>query len=117
MRTFSSKLNTGMLRPMDIYDIRKHNLVKLIGSQRKGSCAERWGMAPAHLSQILSDKTVKTWAMTWPAESRASKVCLGVGSTHCRQATLGSLRSKPATVNFGSRPGQADACQKRQRHP
>ena len=59
MRTFSSKLNTGMLCPMDIYDIRKHNLVKLIGSQRKGSCAERWGMAPAHLSQILSDKTAK----------------------------------------------------------
>ncbi|NBA81717.1 phage repressor protein [Pseudomonas putida] len=44
---------------MDIYQIRKHNLVKLIGSQRKGTCAERWGMAPAHLSQILSDKTVK----------------------------------------------------------
>lgn len=59
MRTFSSKLNTGMLHPMDIYQIRKHNLVKLIGSQRKGTCAERWGMAPAHLSQILSDKTVK----------------------------------------------------------
>lgn len=64
MRIFSSKLKTGMLCPMDIYDIRKHNLVKLIGSQRKGSCAERWGMAPAHLSQILSDKTAKTWAMT-----------------------------------------------------
>ncbi|WP_078479411.1 S24 family peptidase [Pseudomonas parafulva] len=44
---------------MDIYEIRKHNLVKLIGTQRKGSCAERWGMAPAHLSQILSDKTAK----------------------------------------------------------
>ncbi|POA88099.1 S24 family peptidase [Pseudomonas protegens] len=44
---------------MDIYEIRKHNLVKLIGGQRKGSCAERWGMAPAHLSQILSDKTAK----------------------------------------------------------
>ncbi|MCO7515743.1 S24 family peptidase [Pseudomonas guariconensis] len=44
---------------MDIYEIRKHNLVKLIGNQRKGSCAERWGMAPAHLSQILSDKTAK----------------------------------------------------------
>ncbi|MFV3402845.1 S24 family peptidase [Pseudomonas sp. NY15463] len=44
---------------MDIYEIRKHNLVNLIGSQRKGSCAERWGMAPAHLSQILSDKTAK----------------------------------------------------------
>jgi len=44
---------------MDIYEIRKHNLVKLIGSQRKGSCAERWAMAPAHLSQILSDKTAK----------------------------------------------------------
>lgn len=59
MRTFSTKLNTGILRAMDIYEIRKHNLVKLIGSQRKGSCAERWGMAPAHLSQILSDKTAK----------------------------------------------------------
>lgn len=59
MRTFSSELNTGILRVMDIYEIRKHNLVKLIGSQRKGSCAERWGMAPAHLSQILSDKTAK----------------------------------------------------------
>lgn len=59
MRTFSSQLNTGILRVMDIYEIRKHNLVKLIGTQRKGSCAERWGMAPAHLSQILSDKTAK----------------------------------------------------------
>lgn len=59
MRTFSSQLNTGILRVMDIYEIRKHNLVKLIGSQRKGTCAERWGMAPAHLSQILSDKTAK----------------------------------------------------------
>lgn len=59
MRTFSTKLNTGILHAMDIYEIRKHNLVKLIGSQRKGSCAERWGMAPAHLSQILSDKTAK----------------------------------------------------------
>ncbi|QXI50293.1 MULTISPECIES: S24 family peptidase [Pseudomonas] len=44
---------------MDIYEIRKHNLLKLIGNQRKGSCAERWGMAPAHLSQILSNKTAK----------------------------------------------------------
>ena len=59
MRTFSRELNTGILRAMDIYEIRKHNLVKLIGSQRKGTCAERWGMAPAHLSQILSDKTAK----------------------------------------------------------
>ncbi len=58
-RTFSSELNAGILVAMDIYEIRKHNLVKLIGSQRKGSCAERWGMAPAHLSQILSDKTAK----------------------------------------------------------
>ncbi|MBC3465025.1 S24 family peptidase [Pseudomonas sp. RW10S2] len=44
---------------MDIYEIRKHNLVKLIGSQRKGACAERWEMSAAHLSQILSDKTAK----------------------------------------------------------
>lgn len=59
MRTFSRKLNTGILRSMDIYEIRKSNLVRLIGNQRKGSCAERWGMAPAHLSQILSAKTAK----------------------------------------------------------
>ena len=59
MSTFSIELNAGMLARMDIYAIRKHNLVKLIGSQRKGACAERWGMAPAHLSQILSDKTAK----------------------------------------------------------
>lgn len=59
MRTFSSKLNTGILAGMDIYAIRKHNLITLIGNQRKGACAERWGMAPAHLSQILSDKTAK----------------------------------------------------------
>ncbi|WP_460058162.1 S24 family peptidase [Pseudomonas sp. S2_D06] len=44
---------------MDIYAIRKHNLINLLGSQKKGACAERWGMAPAHLSQILSDKTAK----------------------------------------------------------
>ncbi|QJI32726.1 S24 family peptidase [Pseudomonas sp. ADAK18] len=44
---------------MDIYAIRKQQLISLIGSQRKGACAERWGMAPAHLSQILSDKTAK----------------------------------------------------------
>lgn len=44
---------------MDIYQIRKANLIQLIGSQRKGACATRWGMAPAHLSQILSDKTEK----------------------------------------------------------
>lgn len=59
MRAFSIELNTGILRRMDIYEIRKHNLVKLIGSQRKGACAERWEMSAAHLSQILSDKTVK----------------------------------------------------------
>ncbi len=59
MGTFSKQLNAGMLARMDIYAIRKHNLVKLIGNQRKGACAERWGMAPAHLSQILSDKTAK----------------------------------------------------------
>jgi phage repressor protein C with HTH and peptisase S24 domain len=44
---------------MDIYEIRKLNLLKLIGSQKKASCAERWGMSPAHLSQILSAKTSK----------------------------------------------------------
>ncbi|CAH0647931.1 hypothetical protein PSEG_02180 [Pseudomonas sp. Nvir] len=59
MRTFSRELNTGMLRLMDIYEIRKQNLVKLIADQKKGACAERWGMAPAHLSQILSNRTAK----------------------------------------------------------
>lgn len=43
MRTFSSKLNTGMLHPMDIYQIRKHNLVKLIGSQRKAPAQSAGG--------------------------------------------------------------------------
>lgn len=59
MSTFSIELNAGILARMDIYAIRKHQLIKLIGSQKKGSCAERWNMAPAHLSQILSDKTAK----------------------------------------------------------
>ncbi|MEQ0999427.1 phage repressor protein, partial [Pseudomonas aeruginosa] len=44
---------------MDIYQIRKQNLIQLIGGQRKSACAERWEMSPAHLSQILSDKTRK----------------------------------------------------------
>lgn len=44
---------------MDIYEIRKTNLITLIGGRQKRACAERWEMAPAHLSQILSDKTAK----------------------------------------------------------
>lgn len=44
---------------MDIHEIRKTNLVRLIGDRRKGLCAEKWEMSPAHLSQILSDKTTK----------------------------------------------------------
>lgn len=59
MGTFSIELNTGILAQMDIYEIRKQQLIKLIGNQKKGACADRWGMAPAHLSQILSDKTAK----------------------------------------------------------
>ena len=59
MSTFSIELNAGILARMDIYEIRKQKLISLIGAQRKGACAERWGMAPAHLSQILSDKTAK----------------------------------------------------------
>lgn len=59
LSAFSIELNTGILACMDIYEIRKQQLVSLIGAQRKGACAERWGMAPAHLSQILSDKTAK----------------------------------------------------------
>jgi len=59
LSTFSIELNAGILARMDIYAIRKQKLISLIGTQRKGACAERWGMAPAHLSQILSDKTAK----------------------------------------------------------
>lgn len=59
MSTFSIELNTVILASMDIYAIRKQQLITLIGNQKKGACAERWGMAPAHLSQILSDKTAK----------------------------------------------------------
>lgn len=44
---------------MDIHEIRKANLLSLIGKRRKGSCAEKWEMSPAHLSQILSEKTNK----------------------------------------------------------
>lgn len=44
---------------MDIHEIRKTNLIALIGKRRKGACAEKWEMAAAHLSQILSDKTNK----------------------------------------------------------
>ncbi|MCW2272154.1 helix-turn-helix transcriptional regulator [Pseudomonas sp. JUb96] len=44
---------------MNIHDIRKTNLLRLIGVQRKATCAGRWGISPAHLSQILSQKTEK----------------------------------------------------------
>ncbi len=44
---------------MDIHEIRKINLISLIGSRRKGACAEKWEMSAAHLSQVLSDKTPK----------------------------------------------------------
>lgn len=44
---------------MDIHEIRKTNLIELIGARRKGACAEKWEMSPAHLSQILSEKTNK----------------------------------------------------------
>lgn len=59
MRTFSTELNNGNLSHMDIYEIRKANLIRLIGSQKKAACADRWEMSPAHLSQILSEKTSK----------------------------------------------------------
>lgn len=59
MGTFSIALKSGNLAGMDIYEIRKQNLVRLIGKQRKGACALRWEMSPAHLSQILSEKTNK----------------------------------------------------------
>lgn len=44
---------------MDIHEIRKANLIALIGRRKKGACADKWEIAPAHLSQILSDKTAK----------------------------------------------------------
>jgi len=56
---FSNALNGGNLSCMDIYEIRKRNLRTLIGKQKKASCAARWEMSPAHLSQVLSDKTPK----------------------------------------------------------
>lgn len=59
MGTFSTELKRGNLARMDIYEIRKTNLLRLIGTQRKGACAEKWGMSPAHLSQILSERTNK----------------------------------------------------------
>jgi hypothetical protein len=59
MSTFSKQLNTVNIRLMDIFEIRKANLIRLIGSRRKGACAEKWEMAPAHLSQVLSNKTAK----------------------------------------------------------
>lgn len=59
MSTFSTKLKGDILQGMDIYEIRKANLLSLIGTQRKSVCADRWGMSPAHLSQILSTKTPK----------------------------------------------------------
>lgn len=59
MGTFSIALKSGNLAGMDIYEIRKQNLIRLIGKQRKGACALRWEMSPAHLSQILSEKTSK----------------------------------------------------------
>lgn len=59
MGTFSTQLTGEKIARMDIYEIRKLNLIALIGSRRKGACAALWEMAPAHLSQILSDKTAK----------------------------------------------------------
>lgn len=59
MGTFSTQLKSGKIASMDIYAIRKKNLLTLIGSRRKGVCAAKWEMAPAHLSQILSDRTEK----------------------------------------------------------
>ncbi|WP_420875972.1 S24 family peptidase [Pseudomonas proteolytica] len=59
MSIFSNALNGGNLSGMDIYEIRKRNLRTLIGKQKKASCAARWEMSPAHLSQVLSDKTPK----------------------------------------------------------
>ncbi len=59
MSIFSNALNGGNLSCMDIYEIRKQNLRTLIGKQKKASCAARWEMNPAHLSQVLSNKTPK----------------------------------------------------------
>lgn len=59
MSIFSRELKGDILSGMDIYEIRKTNLITLIGNQRKSVCADRWGMSPAHLSQILSAKTPK----------------------------------------------------------
>ena len=39
MGTFSIELKSGILASMDIYAIRKRQLIKLIGDQKKGACA------------------------------------------------------------------------------
>lgn len=44
---------------MDIYSIRKQNLISLIGKRKKNVCAQLWDISPAYLSQILSEKTDK----------------------------------------------------------
>lgn len=88
---------------MDIFEIRKANLIKLIGSRRKGACAEKWEMAPAHLSQVLSNKTAKNLG-----EDVARRIeqkeglphgwldALQVNAVAKRAGTYGSAAAQPA---------------------
>jgi len=101
---------------MDIFEIRKANLIRLIGSRRKGACAEKWEMAPAHLSQVLSNKTAKNlgedvarrieqkeglphgWLDTLQVETDAKKIA----------AAVARGESTSIGEKAGSYPGQFD---------
>lgn len=74
---------------MDIHEIRKINLISLIGSRRKGACAEKWEMSAAHLSQVLSDKTPKNLG-----EDVARRIERLEGLPHGWMDTLQSLGSE-----------------------
>lgn len=44
---------------MDIYGIRKANLLRLLRGRTKASCADKWDTSPSTLSQITSEKAVR----------------------------------------------------------
>lgn len=44
---------------MDIYEIRKANLLRLMSGRTKAACAEKWGTSGSTLSQITSQNPVR----------------------------------------------------------
>ena len=44
---------------MDIYSIRKRNLMTLIGRRTQRACADKWDTSPSTLSQITSNNAVR----------------------------------------------------------